>query len=307
MFNACGRLQPAALYLFQPMDNYFDQRTEFLARLGRRVRTFRLASQLTVAEFAQRATLSPRFINQLEAGRGNISVVNLATVARALDRTFYELIPPNAGDRSLRAQVWSVLSNFSDDELRGLQQWLGQRRGSVPAARFIALLGIRLAGKSTVGRLLARRLKTDFVELDRNIEAAAGMPVGEIFATHGESYYRRLEREALDKLFATSPGCVFEPGGSVVTSGESWELIKRRCFTVWLDTPPAELIRRLKGAHDMKPSNNRNLWLAGLKALLRRRTPLYAESRFAVRTNRKPGEVVAEIVKALAEEAAAAG
>jgi XRE family aerobic/anaerobic benzoate catabolism transcriptional regulator len=283
------------------MDTYFDQRIEFLARLGRRVRTFRLASQLTVAEFAQRATLSPRFINQLEAGRGNISVVNLATVARALDRTFYELIPPDASDRSLRAQVWSLLSASSDDELRALQQWLAEQRGNATAAPFIALVGIRLAGKSTIGRLLARKLKTEFVELDRNIEAAAGMPVGEIFAMHGEAYYRRLEREALDKLFANSPGCVFEPGGSVVTSGESWELIKRRCFTVWLDTPPAELIRRLKSARDMKPSNNRNLWLAGLKALLRRRTPLYAESRVAVRTNRKPAEVVAEIVKALSE------
>jgi XRE family aerobic/anaerobic benzoate catabolism transcriptional regulator len=282
------------------MSDYFDQRTEFLLRLGKRVRAFRLASRLTVAEFAHRATLSPRFINQLEAGRGNISVVNLATVAHALDRTFYELIPPDAGDHSLRAQVWSLLSESSNDDLRVLQEWLSQRPGGTPAARFVAMLGIRLAGKSTVGRMLARKLKTDFVELDRSIEAAAGMPVGEIFTTHGEGYYRRLEREALDKLFATSPGCVFEPGGSVVTSGESWELIKERCFTVWLDTSPAELTRRLKGARDMKPSNNRNLWMAGLKALLRRRAPLYAESRLTIRGNGKPSEAVAQILKALA-------
>jgi XRE family aerobic/anaerobic benzoate catabolism transcriptional regulator len=281
------------------MSDYFDQRTEFLARLGKRVRTFRLDSHLTVAEFAQRATLSPRFINQLEAGRGNISVVNLATVAQALERTFYELIPPPAGDLSLRAQAWSLLADSSDEELRALQEWLSQRRGGTSAARFVALLGIRLAGKSTVGRLLARKLKTDFVELDRNIEAAAGMPVGEIFATHGESYYRRLEREALDKLFATSPGCVFEPGGSVVTSSESWELIKHRCFTVWLDTSPAELTRRLKNARDMKPTNNRNLWMAGLKALLRRRAPLYAESRLTIRTHGKPGDTVVQILDAL--------
>ena len=287
------------------MNGYFEDRAEFLARLGERVRTLRRASDLTMAEFAQRASLSPRFINQLEAGRGNISIINLGMAAQALNRTLYELIPPDARDQSLRAQVWSSLSDSSNDELHELQQWMLQRlkqhNGPRPAARFIALLGVRLAGKSTIGRLLAKKLKTDFVELSRSIEGAAGMPVGEIFTTHGEIYYQRLEHEELDKLFATSQGCVLELGGSVVTSGENWELVKQRCFTVWLQATPAELWERRRKAQDMRSTKGRTFAMAALKALLKRRNPLYAESRLVVKTHGKPAEVAAQIVKALAD------
>ena len=287
------------------MNDCFDDRAEFLARLGERVRALRRASCLTVAEFAQRASLSPRFINQLEAGRGNISIINLGTAAQALNRTLYELIPPDARDQSLRAQVWSSLSESSNDELHELQQWmlqrLKQRHNPRPAARFIALLGVRLAGKSTIGRLLAKKLKMDFVELSRFIEGAAGMPVGEIFTTHGETYYQRLEHEELDKLFATSQGCVLELGGSVVTSGENWELVKQRCFTVWLQATPADLWERRREVQDMRSTKGRTFAMTALKALLKRRDPLYAESRLVVKTNGKPAEAVAQIVKALAD------
>jgi XRE family aerobic/anaerobic benzoate catabolism transcriptional regulator len=287
------------------MNGCFDDRAEFLARLGVRVRALRRASGLTVAEFAQRASLSPRFINQLEAGRGNISIVNLGTAAQALNRTLYELIPPDARDQSLRAQVWSSLSDSSNDELHELQQWmlqrLKQRNSPRPAARFIALLGVRLAGKSTIGRQLAKKLKMDFVELSRFIEGAADMPVGEIFTTHGETYYQRLEHEELDKLFATSQGCVLELGGSVVTSGENWELVKQRCFTVWLQATPADLWERRREVQDMRSTKGRTFAMTALKALLKRRDPLYAESRLVVKTNGKPAEAVAQILKALGD------
>ncbi len=98
--------------------------------------------------------------------------------ALALNRNLYELIPPDATDCSLQAQVWSSLSRLNNGELHELQQWLEKRQGGGPPARFFAMLGVRLAGKSTIGRLLAKKLETDFLELDRNIEAAAGMPVG---------------------------------------------------------------------------------------------------------------------------------
>jgi XRE family aerobic/anaerobic benzoate catabolism transcriptional regulator len=182
-----------------------------------------------------------------------------------------------------------------------MHQWLAHRRSSRAAGRFIALVGVRFAGKSTVGRLLARTLRTDFVELDWWIEAAAGMPVAEIFPTHGESYYRRLERESLEKLFSISPGCVLEPGGSVVTSGDNWELIKRRCFTVWLHTTTAEHERRQRRACDMSPSQKRTLGPAALKALLKLRSPFYAESQLAIATNGTPAEAVAQIVQVLSQ------
>lgn len=281
------------------MGLYMEDRAGFLIRLGERVRSCRIGSGLTVAEFAQRASLSTRFVNQLEAGRGNISIVNLAMAAQALNRTLYELIPPDAADQSLHAQVWSSLGSRDHGELHKIHRWLEKSKDGPPAARLIALLGVRFAGKSTIGRLLAKRLKMDFVELDRHIEAASGIPVGEIFATHGESYYRRLERQELDKLFATSPGCVLEPGGSIVTDRDSWEDIQQRCFTVWVDATPAEFMARLRASHNLEANEYRPINLDGLKALLKRRNPLYAECQFRVKAVGNPSDAVERIINEL--------
>lgn len=269
-----------------------------LARLGARVRALRLKAGLTVKDFAARAGLSPRFVNQLESGQGNISIARLLDVATALGRAVPELIPPADEDRSLRAQVWRWLSECRDDELQVLEQWWEQRKGYKSMPRFMALIGIRGAGKSTVGPLLAKRLKTQFIELDQWVEEAAGMSLGELFATHGEEYYRRLAREALVRLFTQSQGCVFAPGGSVVTDAESWEMIKRRCFTVWLHATPEEYFRRMRRVGDFRPMQSRPAPMAELKALLKHREPLYAECQLMVKTTGKsPVAVFEEIIK----------
>jgi XRE family transcriptional regulator, aerobic/anaerobic benzoate catabolism transcriptional regulator len=278
-------------------------KNSLLAGIGARVRAMRLESGLTVKEFAERAALSPRFINQLEAGEGNISIARLARVADGLGRTLPELIPPPEDNGSIRSRTWHLLSECSDEDWQELHQWLEKRRGNRTAPSFIALIGLRGAGKSTVGAMLARRLKKHFVELDQWVEEAAGMPLGEIFATHGEAYYRRLEREALARLFASasaSGGCIFAPGGSVVTDAESWELIKRRCFTVWLHATPAEFMNRMRHQGDTRPMQGRPAAMAELKALLKRREPLYAESQLIIKTTGKsPAEIATQIVKAI--------
>ncbi|HEV8483003.1 MAG TPA: shikimate kinase [Blastocatellia bacterium] len=271
-----------------------------LDAIGRRVRALRLEAGMTVRDFAESAELSPRFAHQLEAGEGNISIAGLARVAAALGCSLPELIPPASDDHSLRADVWRLLSDSSGDDLEDLQQWLEQRKGGEPKARFIALIGLRGAGKSTIGRLLARRLKTEFVELDRLVEEAADMSLGEVFATHGEGYYRRLERESIRQLIGRSGGCVLAPGGSVVSDPESWELVRRRCFTVWLHATPAEFMKRMRRQGDLRPMQGRPSAMDELKALLARREPLYAESRLKIRTtNKTPAAVVALIAKAL--------
>jgi XRE family aerobic/anaerobic benzoate catabolism transcriptional regulator len=278
-----------------------EQVRDFLLdAVGRRVRALRLEAGMTVRDFAKRAELSPRFAHQLEAGEGNISIVGLARVAAALGCSLPELIPPASDDHSLRADVWRLLSDSSGDDLEDLQQWLEQRKGGEPKARFIALIGLRGAGKSTIGRLLARRLKIEFVELDRLVEEAADMSLGEVFATHGEGYYRRLERESIRQLIGRSGGCVLAPGGSVVSDPESWELVRRRCFTVWLHATPAEFMKRMRRQGDLRPMQGRPSAMDELKALLARREPLYAESRLKIRTtNKTPAAVLALIAKAL--------
>ena len=275
-------------------------RDVLLDAIGRRVRALRLEAGMTVRDFAERAALSPRFAHQLEAGEGNISIGGLARVAQALGRSLPELIPPASDDHSIRADIWRLLSDSSGDDLQDLQEWLEERKGGQSKARFIALIGLRGAGKSTVGRMLARRLKTEFVELDRLVEEAADMSLGEVFATHGEGYYRRLERESIRQLLGRSGGCVLSPGGSVVSDPESWELVKRRCFTVWLHATPAEFMKRMQRQGDLRPMQGRPSAMDELKALLVRREPLYAESRLKIRTtNKTPAAVVALIAKAL--------
>ena len=271
-----------------------------LAAVGARTRTLRLEAGLTVKEFARRAALSARFVNQLEAGAGNISIAGLARVAAALGRSTHELIPPVHDDHSLPAEIWRLVSDSSSDDLHKLQQWLATRKGSKSRPHFFALIGLRGAGKSTVGPMLARRLKTEFVEVDKLVEKAAGMSLGEIFATHGEAYYRDLERESILRLFAGSRGCVLVPGGSVVTDVETWELIKRRCFTVWLHATPEEFMKRMRRQGDLRPMQGRPSAMDELKALLTRREPLYAESHLKIRTtNKSPAAVIGQIVKAI--------
>lgn len=275
------------------------QKDVLLIQLGARLRALRLAAGFTVKRFAEQADLSPRFINQIEAGTGNISVSGLARISAALRCTMAELLPPPASDQSLRAEVWRLLDGYEDSDWQALQQWLLKRKGQKTTPRFIAIIGILGAGKSTLGPLLAAELKTEFVELDAKIEEAAGMPLADLFATHGESYYRRLEHEVLTQLFATSRGCVFAPGGSVVTDAESWQLVKQRCYTIWLHAAPEELMKRTKRKGNPRLMSRPSV-LTDMKNLLTRREPLYAESQLTIRTTGKtPSRVLREVLDAL--------
>lgn len=281
------------------MNKKEKEKNALLTNLGGRVRRLRMDANLTVREFAKRAMLSPRFINQLEAGSGNISVAGLARVSTVLNRTLAELLTPPEVDHSLRAEVWRMLNTCEDSDWHALHQWLAKRKGVSAVPRYIALIGILGAGKSTLGPMLAQTLNTEFVELDQVIEEAAGLPLSDLFSIHGESYYRTLERESLVQLFSTSRGCVFAPGGSVVTDAESWNLVKQRCFTIWLQASPDELMKRTARKGNPRLLNRPSV-VTDMKNLLARREPLYAESQLVVHTSGKmPKKILAEILAAL--------
>ena len=221
-----------------------------LQGLAARARAGRLARGWTVRELAERSGLSTRFLVQLESGKGNISVKRLADVARALDTTAAQLLTET----------------------------------DAPAAPVIALLGLRGAGKTTVGRRLAKRLRLPFLELDRRIEQAADLSLSELFSLHGEDYYRRLEWDVLDQVLAERRGLVMATGGGIVTSAETFARLRRSALTVWLRATAEDHWKRVVSQGDRRPMANHPEAMAELRARLAAREPLYTLADYTIET-----------------------
>ncbi len=217
------------------------------------MRARRAERELTLHGLSERAGVSERFLAQLEAGQGNISVARLCDVARALGTTAAQL-------------------------LEGVDE-------STAEAGVVALLGLRGAGKSTVGPRLAAELAVPFVELDQLVERAAGMSLGEVFELQGESFYRRLERDTLRRVFAEQPRAVLATGGSIVSDPETFDLLRRAATTVWLKARPEDHMLRVRAQGDERPMKNRDNAMSELRALLRTRTPLYSQADHVVDTS----------------------
>jgi XRE family aerobic/anaerobic benzoate catabolism transcriptional regulator len=267
----------------------------FLAALGGRVRSLRLEARLSLQDLARMAEISPRFLSELEAGRGNISVARLAGIAAALQQPLQSLIPVSPDNGSLRAHVWEMIEACTPEDLEELSVWLASRQRK-PFAKSIALVGVRGAGKSTIGERVAARLAIPFVELDQLIERQAGMSLVQLFTLHGESYYRRLEREAVEKLLTGSSPVVLATGGSVVTHPETWDLMRRQCHTVWLKARARDHWDRVVAQGDLRPIANNPAARDELKALLRAREPLYSQAELAADTSRHSIDEVVEMI-----------
>jgi XRE family aerobic/anaerobic benzoate catabolism transcriptional regulator len=231
-------------------------RHPLLSSLGAVVRARRQALGLTRQALATQAGLSLRFLAEVESGQANVSVLKLADLAQALNVSLPSLL---SGDH-------------------------------VPAAQpqhppVIALVGLRGAGKSTIGPLLARRLDIPFVELDALIQEGTGLALAELFELHGESFYRRAEREALERVAQSGKPCVVAVSGGIVTDPQALGLLRERTLMVWLKARPEQHIPRLEAQGDRRPMANRPNAQAQLQGLLRARTPYYRQARLTLDTS----------------------
>jgi XRE family transcriptional regulator, aerobic/anaerobic benzoate catabolism transcriptional regulator len=279
---------------------------DLLAPVGAAVRRLREQRGLSRRALSETSGVSERFLADLEAGSGNISVARLGEVARALGTSAGALLTEAEGRVPYAASA--LLAGLSRDELHEAERWLRARFSSGGAEPLVALVGLRGAGKSTIGRALAQRLSVPFFELDALVEQAAGLSLAGIFSLHGEAYYRRLAREVLTRFLAETEAGVLATGGSLVLDREAWKLLQKRCRTVWLQATPEDHWQRVLAQGDERPSAASPHARDELRALLKAREPLYAQADVAVDTSRLGvAGAVREIVKHLEHRRAAAG
>lgn len=245
----------------------------YLGRLGERCRAWRNGQGMTRKALAEASGVSERYLAQLEAGLGNISVLLLRRVARAMSVPVEHLVREDAAARAAR----------------------------------IALVGLRGAGKSTLGGKLAQALGVPFVELDREVEKEAGTSLAEIFALYGQDAFRRFERRALERVLNQNDRAVIATGGSLVTDPSSYELLLERCFCVWLKALPQEHMSRVMAQGDLRPftgrtaqGQGRSTALDEIRKLLAERERLYARAPLALDTSGKTvRQTLQELRKAL--------
>jgi XRE family aerobic/anaerobic benzoate catabolism transcriptional regulator len=228
----------------------------YLARLGERVRKLREAQGVTLKRAAQLSGLSDRFIIEVEKGKANPSLTSIISLARALQTTVTEVLPKDSvrdalGSNGSASELLALLESRPREQvsrvLTCVSAYLEHARGS-----HIALVGMRGAGKTTVGALLAQGMKAPFYELDELIEKDTGLSLGEIFDLEGESYYRAVEEKVLQRVFKKTPG-IIAAGGGLVMNPSSLLLLKLHSFVVWLQASPEALIARVRAARDERP------------------------------------------------------
>ena len=260
-----------------------------LTELGGRVRAWRAQRGMTRKALAADSGLSERFLADVESGKGNVSINSLEATARALNITVIDLLQDSARPALARAQ--GLLSRLDDSQLDQAYAVLANTFGLADTQgreQRVALIGLRGAGKSTLGAQLATERGVPFVELDREIEREAGTSMNEILLLHGQAGYRRYERRALLRIAEEHPdGVVMTTGGSIVSERETFDLLQSRFYCVWLKANPEEHMSRVIAQGDMRPfdSGGANTEaLEDLRRILTSREALYARADAVVDT-----------------------
>ena len=268
---------PSAIHSSEPTN------AEYLHRLGEALRTARAQRGVTRKMLANNSGVSERFLAQLESGTGNASVLVLRQISRALELPLEALLPKQRQPSTEFEDAVELLKRLEPAELDEARQLLVQQFGLKNSKRNtrqrVALIGLRGAGKSTIGKRLAKKLSLPFIELDGLIEQTSGISLSMIFDLYGQSGFRRFERRCLDDLLSTHQGFVVATGGSLVSEPSTYERLLEHCYTIWLRATPQEHMARViaqgaamrnesRGAHYKPefPERDDKNWLKTTKA-----------------------------------------
>lgn len=284
-----------------------DDKNPFLAALGERVRALRARRGMTRKAVAQAAEVSERHLANLEYGEGNVSILLLLQVAHALQSSLAELL----GDVTTQSPEWllirELLERRDEATLRkvriALADMLGTGASGGPRSNCIALIGLRGAGKSTLGQMLADDLGYPFVELSREIEKFAGCSVSEIQGLYGQNAYRRYERRAVEEAIQIYPEAVLATPGGLVSDAATFNLLLAHCTTVWLQADPEDHMNRVRAQGDLRPMAASHEAMEDLKTILAGRSAFYSKAQLRVNTSDQPLADTFMLLRATVREA----
>ena len=253
----------------------------FLAAIGHEVRRNRAKRGMTRRQLAQASDTSERYLAQIESGAGNPSVSVLRAIAQALDLPVAALLPEPAARPAALDGIADLLAQIPPGELPALAKDIEARLARSAGAdrgRRVALIGLRGAGKSTLGRMLARHLGWPFIELDRRVEDEYGASIPDLIEMAGTATFRRHERSALERVIAEHDAAIITTAGGIVVSPESYALLLRRTHTVWIKARPQEHMSRVMAQGDFRPMAQNRQAMADLVAILEARRGDYARA-----------------------------
>ncbi|MDA0237053.1 MAG: helix-turn-helix transcriptional regulator [Proteobacteria bacterium] len=283
-----------------PQPSRESMNTEFLRSVGSRLKKLRKEKKITRKLVSEKSGVSERYLALLESGQGNVSIALLRQVAQSLDVEPETLISNSAPINAESRLLLGLLAGLSSsDRLRFKDQLLGELRNS-PASRSyrIALIGLRGAGKTTVGQRLSAILGIPFVEIDREIEKLVNAPLSEIFITYGQEGYRNLEKTCLENVLSNGDNCIISTGGSIVQEQPTYDLLLATCYTVWLKASPREHMDRVVAQGDLRPIAGNSRAMEQLKDILAKRQSSYEKADVTLATDGKAPHVIASQILA---------